>query len=227
MHQQATSVNWDKIDTVLLDMDGTLLDLHFDSFFWMQHLPLRYSQVHSKNLQQVIADVYGPLKEKQGSLEWYCTNYWSKQFNLNIIEMQKEIKHLITERSQALEFLEALGAMDKKRILVTNSDRPSIELKFANTAIEKRLDQTISSHDYGAAKEHQQFWIELQQRVDFDPDTTLFIDDSESVLNSANTFGISHLRSIEKPDSRQIQPTKSHYPAIDQFLSLVNSGDHG
>ena len=26
-------INWNEIDTILLDMDGTLLDLHFDNFF--------------------------------------------------------------------------------------------------------------------------------------------------------------------------------------------------
>src|SRR5690606_507131 len=28
------SLPWNQIDTVLLDMDGTLLDLHFDNHFW-------------------------------------------------------------------------------------------------------------------------------------------------------------------------------------------------
>ena len=35
MTPAATSiVEWDAIDTVLVDMDGTLLDLSFDTFFW-------------------------------------------------------------------------------------------------------------------------------------------------------------------------------------------------
>ncbi|HBT55971.1 MAG TPA: haloacid dehalogenase, partial [Pseudomonas sp.] len=32
-------LNWNAIDTVLLDMDGTLLDLHFDNHFWLEHMP--------------------------------------------------------------------------------------------------------------------------------------------------------------------------------------------
>ena len=32
-------VNWNKIDTILLDMDGTLLDLYFDNYFWREHVP--------------------------------------------------------------------------------------------------------------------------------------------------------------------------------------------
>ena len=34
------------IDTVLLDMDGTLLDLHYDNHFWLEHLPQRYAELH-------------------------------------------------------------------------------------------------------------------------------------------------------------------------------------
>src|SRR5688572_6670841 len=34
-------IDWNAVDTVLLDMDGTLLDLHFDNYFWLTHLPKR------------------------------------------------------------------------------------------------------------------------------------------------------------------------------------------
>ncbi|MGD8938682.1 MAG: haloacid dehalogenase, partial [Gammaproteobacteria bacterium] len=37
-------IDWTQIDTVLLDMDGTLLDLHFDNHFWREHVPLRYGE---------------------------------------------------------------------------------------------------------------------------------------------------------------------------------------
>ncbi|MEC8348362.1 MAG: haloacid dehalogenase, partial [Pseudomonadota bacterium] len=30
------ALDWQNIDTVLLDVDGTLLDLHYDNFVWDQ-----------------------------------------------------------------------------------------------------------------------------------------------------------------------------------------------
>ena len=36
MQGTAARVDWDRIDTVLVDMDGTLLDLAFDNFFWLE-----------------------------------------------------------------------------------------------------------------------------------------------------------------------------------------------
>ena len=227
MSSQPINLDWDSIDTVLLDMDGTLLDLHFDYYFWTQHLPEKYNQIQNGDIQQTTLYIANRLAEKQGQLEWYCTDYWSKQFGLNIIQAQAEVKHLIQERPQVIEFLESLGRKQKNRVLITNSDRPSIELKFANSAIEPLLDQVISSHDYRAAKEDQQFWYELQKNLDFDPATTLFIDDSESVLNAAHQFGIKHLLSIKQPISTQPREDISQFPMIDDFMSLIGDQPHG
>jgi putative hydrolase of the HAD superfamily len=208
-------------------MDGTLLDLHFDYYFWTQHLPEKYNQIQNGDIQQTTLFIANRLAEKQGQLEWYCTDYWSKQFGLNIIQTQAEVKHLIQERPQVIEFLESLGRKQKNPVLITNSDRPSIELKFANSAIEPLLDKVISSHDYRAAKEDQQFWYELQKNLDFDPATTLFIDDSESVLNAAHQFGIKHLLSIKQPISTQPREDISQFPMIDDFMSLIGDQPHG
>ena len=227
MSSQPINLDWDSIDKVLLDMDGTLLDLHFDYYFWTQHLPEKYNQIQNGDIQQTILYIANRLAEKQGQLEWYCTNYWSEQFGLNIIQAQADVKHLIQERPQVIEFLESLGRKQKNRVLITNSDRPSIELKFANSAIEPLLDQVISSHDYRAAKEDQQFWYELQKNLDFDPATTLFIDDSESVLNAAHQFGIKHLLSIKQPISTQPREDISQFPMIDDFMSLIGDQPHG
>lgn len=212
---------WDRIETVLLDMDGTLLDLHFDSFFWKQYLVEKYSQIHAVDIDSINSHIYQKLEEKQGTLEWYCTGYWSREFNLDIIAAQGEIKHLINERPQALEFLDRLGNMGKKRILITNSDRPCLELKLSATTIQQNLDLVISSHDYAVPKEQHQFWVELQKRVPFNPQTTLFIDDSLSVLNAAKTFGIKYILGIKKPDSCEPEITPTGFTTIDQFLSLV------
>ncbi|MDG1693793.1 MAG: GMP/IMP nucleotidase [Porticoccaceae bacterium] len=227
MSHQTIQLDWDSIETVLLDMDGTLLDLHFDFHFWTEHLPKKYSQIHNADQAGATRYIAKRLEQKQGQLEWYSTDYWSDQFQLNIIDAQAELKHLIGEREQVLDFLIQVGNLGKKRVLITNSDRPSIQLKFAHCDIESLLDQVISSHDYQAAKEQQQFWHRLEKSIDFDPKTTLFIDDSEAVLDSAHQFGIKQLLSIKEPISSQLRQVDSKYPMIEDFLTLFGKTPNG
>lgn len=215
-------LNWDSIDTVLLDMDGTLLDLHFDNYFWTKHLPIRYSEIHGVPHALINTEIHTRLMEKQGSLEWYCTDYWSSEFSLDIITIKSEVKHLICERPQVLPFLERLGAMGKNRVLVTNADRAGLKLKFSKTKIEPLLDTVISSHDYGIPKEQQQFWHQLKRDISFDLTRTVFIDDSIPVLRAAKDFGISHIFAVTQPDSTQPQRIHSEFPRLGNFLDLLS-----
>ena len=224
------NIDWQRIDTVLLDMDGTLLDLHFDNFFWMEHLPKRYAAQNQDSNQDLIASLRQQLFDKQGTLEWYCTDYWSRQLGLNIIELKREISHLINERPQVLSFLKALRANNKKCLLITNAHPDSIALKFSVTRIEPLFDKVISSHQYGHPKEALEFWLRLQEECPFDPERTLFIDDSESVLRAAKDYGIVHLLSIKKPDSQRETSPSKQFKSIGDFaevLSLEVANSHG
>ena len=46
---------WSEIDTVMFDMDGTLLDLHFDNFFWLKVVPEHFSKHHGVSEEQALA----------------------------------------------------------------------------------------------------------------------------------------------------------------------------
>ena len=214
--------DWKNIDTVLLDMDGTLLDLHFDNFFWLQHLPKRYSEQHGIDAITARLDLQQRMASRQGTLDWYCTDFWSEQFNIDIVDLKREVLHLVNERPQVQDFLTALGARGKQRILITNAHRDSVDIKFSVTAIEPLLDLVISSHDYGYPKEDQLFWQQLQANMPFDPARTLFIDDSEPVLRSAEKYGIAHLLCIDKPDSQQQARLSSDFPSIVDFGQILN-----
>jgi 5'-nucleotidase len=104
--------------------------------------------------------------------------------------------------------------------LVTNAHPQSLSLKLEVTKIDQWLDIIISSHEFNEPKESQKFWQQLQAREQFDPERTLFIDDTVRILDSAKRFGIKHLLGIHQPDS-QIPRCMNEYPAIEQFDEIM------
>ncbi len=215
------TLDWTDIDTVLLDMDGTLLDLYFDNHFWIQHLPLRYAQRHGVHEAQARAHLGEVFAAQRGTLNWYCVDYWSQQLQLDIGELKHELKHLIAIRPHVEDFLRRLHGSSRKVWLVTNAHRKSLSIKLAHTGIERWFDRVICSHDYAQPKESQQFWRQLRADYSFDPQRTLFIDDSAPVLHAAQQFGIRYLLTLLQPDSRQPQREQVEFPAILHFDEIM------
>lgn len=217
-------IDWRAIETVLLDMDGTLLDLHFDNYFWLTHLPLRYADHHGICPNEATDKLHRLFKEKRGSLEWYCLDYWTRNLSIDIRELKEEVRHLIAERPHALNFLKTLKQAKKQRILITNAHRLSLDLKLSMTGIGAELDVIISSHDYGYPKEDQRFWHTLQKKIHFATEHTLFIDDSLSVLEAADCYGIKYLCAVRQPDSKGQVLDTGRFPAIDHFDEISPAG---
>lgn len=214
-------LDWHRIDTVLLDMDGTLLDLHFDNYFWVEFLPQRYTDTFGGELEQNRSALMEQIMAKRGSLEWYCFDYWSDALKLDISALKTELKHKIKLRDGTLEFLQALSTSDKRVWLATNSHRDGLELKMAETGIGHFFEQQIVSHDYGAAKESPAFWDAMLAEHPFDPSRCLFVDDSLAVLESAQAWGIEQLLCIRQPDSRQAPRHDLPFPAINHFNEVL------
>ena len=214
-------IDWNQLDTVLLDMDGTLLDLHYDNHFWLEHLPKRYADIHQLPLEEAKADLYKRIMSQKGTLNWYCLDYWSEQLQVNIAELKREIKHMIAIRPHVEDFLRQLRASHHKVLLITNAHRHGLDIKLQQSGLKPWFDQVIASHDYQAPKESQQFWRQLQINHPFDKEKTLFIDDSESVLKSAQTFGIKNLLTLLQPDSKKAARTKSEFPSILHFDEIM------
>ena len=215
-------LDWSKISTVLLDMDGTILDLHFDTQFWSVHLPLRYSEQAQISLQQARQELHSHYEEIAGTLNWYCLDYWTKQTKLPIQTLKREIQHLICLRSDAHDFLTALRNSGREIILVTNAHPDSLSLKIERTQLDKYFDCLYSTHEFGVTKESQLLWQRLQQKQPFELANTLFVDDSLPVLASARKYGFQHLLAIENPDSQQPHNHIEDYTSISDYGVLLD-----
>lgn len=213
-------LDWRQIETVMLDMDGTLLDLNFDNHFWQEFVPERFAQLHGLTLEQAKQALAPRFKAMEGRLEWYCLDYWSSELRLNIAGLKQELAGLIAVHPHVVEFLDALRGK-RRLLLVTNAHRDSLNLKMEKTCLHSFFDEIVSSHDFGFAKEQQGFWQALQQQHLFEKHSSLLVDDSLAVLRSARQFGIAHLVSISKPDSRRPVRPIAEFPAIEDFRALM------
>ena len=219
---------WADIDWVLLDMDGTLLDLHFDSYFWQEHVPAALAKRHYSHLNptQAISSAKSFMAERYsrvaGTLDWYSVTYWSQTLDLPIMKMKEDLVHLIRFRSDSVAFLKWLKAENKTRVLLTNAHRENLTLKHRVTGILDHIDQVIVSHELNYAKETPLFWQLASQHIGFDINRSMFIDDNHHILSVAQKFGIKLVLGIEQPDSKAKAITKSEFPCIKQFSYLID-----
>jgi len=211
---------WQQIETVLLDMDGTLLDLHFDNYFWREYLPRHYAKANDLSLSNSQNFLFERFSETQGTLEWYCLDFWSDELSIDIAALKTEVQHLIQYRPNAEVFLQKLNECDKQAVLITNAHPKSLALKLDNTNLKNYLDKIYSSHQFKLPKEKPLFWNNFQQVHPFNPEKTILFDDSHAVLLSAKTFGIKQLRAIEKPDSKLESTQQTEFIAVDDFQNL-------
>jgi putative hydrolase of the HAD superfamily len=188
------AVDWSQLDTILLDMDGTLLDLEFDNHFWGTVIPGEWGRQRGLDVrtsQETLAPVFAG---ERGRLNWYCLDFWSETLELDI----PAIKALYTEgvrwRPQAETFLRHLQASHLDVVLITNAHPVTLMMKAERLPLAQ--------------------W--------FDPDRTLFVDDSEYVLDSAQEFGVAHLVTLRQPDSTLPPRVDTRFPAIHHFEEILS-----
>ena len=225
MHMKASlrknRLEWPQIDTVLLDMDGTLLDLHYDNHFWLEHVPRRYAEKHALSLDAAKEALRSRYKQIEGTLDWYCVDYWTRELDLDIALLKEEVDHLIGVHPHVVDFLDAVRARGKRLVLVTNAHGKSLNIKFRRTRLDGHFDAVVCAHDLGLPKEQPAFWDRMQAVEPFTRDTALLIDDSLPVLRSAHNYGIAHLLAVRNPDSKLPEKDVGEFDAIDSFRDIL------
>lgn len=213
--------DWTRLDTVLLDMDGTLLDLHYDNHFWLEHVPRRYAERHGLTLEAAKDALRVRYRRVEGTLDWYCVDYWTRELDLDIALLKEEVNHLIGVHPHVLDFLDAVRAHGKRLVLVTNAHGKSLDIKFRRTRLNGHFDRVVCAHDLGLPKEHPGFWEKMQAVEPFRPEAALLIDDSLPVLRSAKNYGIAELLAVRNPDSKGPEKDVGEFAAIRSFKELL------
>jgi 5'-nucleotidase len=220
MHTSPT-VDWSAIDTVLLDMDGTVLDLRFDNWFWQELIPSRYAAANGLELAVTQGLLAPKFVEVKGTLQWYCIEYWTRELGMDIRSIKREALSKVSFLPGAQEFLSKLKDSGKRRVLVTNAHPATLDLKNERLALSQYFDACYSTHSFAAPKEDPAFWPRLAAEERFQRERTLFVDDSLAVLKAARDFGIGWVRAVRRPDSGRPPQYTGGYAAVDRVADLL------
>jgi putative hydrolase of the HAD superfamily len=217
----APLLEWDRIDTVLVDMDGTLLDLAFDNFFWLELVPERYAAENGCSVEDARTRLVRRFDAIAGTLNWYCLDHWTRDLGLDVRALKRSHRHLVRFLPLAPEFLASVRARGKNLWLVTNAHRDTLAVKAEQTRVDQLVDRVVSSHDLRAPKESPEFWHGLERLHPFDRGRTLLIEDSVAVLAAARGYGVAHTLAIRRPDSRRPARTIADFASVDGVAELV------
>jgi len=215
------AVDWSAIDSVFLDMDGTLLDLSFDNWFWQELVPSRYASLHGIGVEEAKTHLAPRFAQASGTIDWYCIEYWTRELGLDIGALKRAARDEVRFLPGAQEFLARLQGSGKRLVLITNAHPETLAIKDGRVGLSRHFHASYSAHPFQAPKEHPDFWARLRAREPFSPARTLFVDDSLPVLECARGEGIGWLRAIRRPDSRQPPKDTKDFAAVDRVLELL------
>ncbi|HEY1845786.1 MAG TPA: GMP/IMP nucleotidase [Buttiauxella sp.] len=214
-------IAWQDVDTVLLDMDGTLLDLAFDNHFWQKLVPETLSLTRNIPLDEAHDLIRQEYHAVQHTLNWYCLDYWSERLGLDICGMTTAQGPNAVLREDTVPFLDALKACGKRRILLTNAHPHNLAVKLEHTGLAQHLDLLLSTHTFGYPKEDRRLWQAVAAHTGLDEARTVFVDDSEPILDAAAKFGIRYCLGITNPDSGVADKTYQRHPGLNDYRSLI------
>jgi putative hydrolase of the HAD superfamily len=220
-----TPDQWAAIDHVLLDLDGTLLDLDFDNHFWQVLVPRVWGAAHGLSEAAARVALQPRFAACSGTLPWYSTEYWSRELGLDIAALKREDAGRIRWLPGAQRFLAAARARGKQLVLLTNAHPEALAIKHERTGVLAHFDRSFSSHTLGAPKEDAHFWQALRAAWPHEPARALFADDSATVLRAAHQAGIGLVRAIRRPDTLRQGHAHEEFSAVDALVELLGPSD--
>lgn len=216
--------DWNSIDTVLLDLDGTLLDQAYDNHIWRDLIPQRFAVLRGLDLQAAYAEIAQRFQGRSGTLEWYDIEYWTRTLGVDVAALHREVRSHVAWLPGAREFLQRVRAAGKRLVLLTNSHPLALAVKHDQTGVLDHLDAAASSQEFGVPKEQAQFWQAAQARFGFDPQRSLFADDNSKMLVAARDAGIRWIYGVRHWDTKGSCREHLDHASVDGVLDLLEDG---
>ena len=215
------AVDWTSIDDVLLAMDGTLLDRHFDNFFFEEELPRRYAAKHALAFSEARDRLMTMYRSVEGELAWTDLHYWTERVQIDVVAMHRELDHMIGFLPDAEAFLLSLRRLGKRVTILTNAHRAGVEVKTAKTGLDRQVDRIVDAFEVGWLKMRSEYWPTCRELVGFDPSRALYIDDDEQCLAAAEQYGIGRIFHRSKSSSQASPVPSARFHSIENFQSIL------
>ena len=215
-------VDWSQIDDVLLDMDGTLLDRHFDNFFFEEELPRRYALLHGLQPEESRDRLMTMYRSVEGELAWTDLHYWTKRVGIDVVALHRELDHMIGFLLGAEQFLQHLQQLGKRVTIVTNAHESGVAIKVAKTGLDRHVDRIVNAFEVGYLKMRPEYWPSCQRLLGFDPTRSFFMDDDENCLTAAKEFGVAHLIHSAKSSSQRPAAPLTQFVSVTGFSPLLS-----
>ena len=215
-------LDWDEIDDVLLDMDGTLLDRHFDNFFFEEELPRRYASMNGLSFERSRDQLMAMYQSVEGELAWTDLDYWTERMGIDVVAMTKELDHMIGFLSGAEDFLQHLRQLGKRVTIVTNAHESGVAIKVAKTGLDQHVERIVNAFEVGYLKMRPEYWPSCQRLLGFDPTRSFYMDDDERCLIAAKQFGVAHLIHSAKSSSELPPAPLTQFVSVTSFSPLLN-----
>jgi 5'-nucleotidase len=212
--------DWSLIDTVLLDLDGTLLDQAYDNHIWRDLIPQRYAVSRGLELNAAYAEIARLFEDCSGTLAWYDIEYWTRTLGVDVGALHREVRSHVAWLPGARDFLARVRSMGKRLVLLTNSHPVALAVKHEQTGVLDLLDAAASSQEFGAPKELPMFWERARTRFGFDPARSLFADDNTKMLEAARLAGVRWVYGIRHWDTKGSRREHVDHPAVDGVADL-------
>lgn len=218
----SSALDWDRVETVLCDMDGTVLDLGFDNYFWMEAVPREWGARRGMALKEARAELMPVFESHKGSLNWYCLDFWAAELGLDIRALKQDLAEHISFLPGVESTLQMLRERGLHMVLLTNAHPHALDVKSRQTGLLDHFDRAHSTHEFGLPKERPEFWPKFAKHTGLSLETSVLVDDTESILQGAVDGGVGQVLAVRRPSTKQpAREAGSKFVEIHSLAELI------
>jgi pyrophosphatase PpaX len=213
-----------KLDTILFDLDGTLIDsvrLILDSYHHTlasHGLPPRTDEEWLRGVGTPLSAQFAEWRDDPGTLEALIATY--REYNL------KHHDRMVTVYPGVVQTIEALKAAGRATGLVTSKNRQGALRGLALAQLEQLMDVLVCADEVDNPKPHPEPVEKAVALLGADPVTTVYVGDSIHDMVSGRAAGVRTAAALWGPFGRHhLEDAEPDYwleqPA--ELLAIVRS----